>query len=114
MSAGVLTQAADLIDPDVSVERPELATPTTLAAHLDRTYQVRSHLTLIGEELAALERDDGFDRLIINTPPRVGKTRLAVEWFVFWWLIKHPTHRVIVASYDDSLAQRACASGQRL
>jgi len=104
---GVLTQAADLIDPDVSVERPELATPTTLAAHLDRTYQVRSHLTLIGEELAALERGEAFDRLMVNTPPRVGKTRLAVEWFVFWWLILHPTHRVIVASYDDSLAHRA-------
>ena len=104
---GVLGRVADLIDPDSRPDRPEMATPTTLAAHLDRTYQVRAHLTLIGEELAALERGDVFDRLMINTPPRVGKTRLAVEWFVFWWLIKHPTHRVVIASYDDSLAQRA-------
>ncbi len=104
---GVLTQVADVIDPDAAVERPELETPTTLAAHLDSTYQVRSHLTLIGEELAALEAGEAFDRLMVNTPPRVGKTRLAVEWFCFWWLIKHPTHRVIIASYDDSLAQRA-------
>jgi len=107
MTAGVLSQVADVIDPDAVVQRPELETPTTLAAHLDPTYQVRSHLTLIGEHLAALERGEDFDRLMVNTPPRVGKTRLAVEWFVFWWLIKHPTHRVIVASYDDSLAQRA-------
>ncbi len=104
---GVLTQVADVIDPDHAVERPELETPTTLAAKLDSQYQVRSHLTLIGEELAKLEAGVEFDRLMINTPPRVGKTRLAVEWFVFWWLVKHPTHRVIVASYDDSLAQRA-------
>ena len=104
---GVLAAAADVIDPDVVVERPELATPTTLAAHLDPTYQVRAHLTLIGEELAALEAEGGFDRLLLNTPPRVGKTRLAVEWFVFWWLIKHPTHRIIIASYDDPLAMRA-------
>lgn len=103
----VLAQVADIIDPDSVVERPELATPTTLAAHLDPAYQVRAHLTLIGEELAKLERGDEFDRLMINTPPRVGKTRLAVEWFAFWWLIKHPTHRIIIASYDDSLAQRA-------
>lgn len=102
----ILADVANAIDPDAVVERPELATPTTLAAYLDPVYQVRAHLTLIGEELAALERGD-FDRLLLNTPPRVGKTRLAVEWFVFWWLIKHPTHRVIVASYDDSLAQRA-------
>ena len=111
---GVLTAAADLIDPDVSVERPELATPATLAAHLDQTYQLRAHLVLIGEELAELERGTAFDRLIVNTPPRVGKTRLAVEWFVFWWLIKHPTHRVIIASYDDSLAQRAGKHIRRL
>lgn len=103
----VLADVANAIDPDATIERPELATPTTLAAHLDRAYQVRAHLTLIGEELAALERGDSFDRLLLNTPPRVGKTRLAVEWFVFWWLIKHPTHRIIIASYDDSLAQRA-------
>lgn len=107
MTTGVLTQVADVIDPDAAVERPELATPTTLAAHLDSTYQVRSHLTLIGEELAALEAGEAFDRLMVNTPPRVGKTKLVVEWFTFWWLIKHPTHRVIIASYDDSLAQRA-------
>lgn len=107
MSAGILSLVADIIDPDRQVERPELATPTTLAEHLDPAYQVRSHLTLIGEELAGLERGDVFDRLLLNTPPRVGKTRLAVEWFVVWWLIKHPTHRIIVASYDDSLAQRA-------
>ena len=107
MSASVLAQVANVIDPDHVVERPELATPTTLATHLDPQYQVRAHLALIGEELAALERGDSFDRLMINTPPRVGKTRLAVEWFVFWWLIKHPTHRVIIASYGDDLAARA-------
>lgn len=104
---GVLGQLADLIDPDAAPGHPELATPVTLAAHLDMHYQVRSHLELIGEELAELERGTRFDRLMINTPPRVGKTRTAVEWFVFWWLIKHPTHRVIIGSYGDDLAQRA-------
>src|SRR5262245_2241939 len=104
---GVLTAVADAIDPDAARdERPELVTPVTLAHHLDPTYQVRAHLTLIGAELAALERGD-FDRLMINTPPRIGKTRTAVEWFVFWWLCRHPTDQVIIASYDDDLARRA-------
>ncbi len=104
---GVLSRVADLIDPDaVRSERPELRTPVTLAAHLDKTYQVRAHLEVIGEELASLERGD-FDRLMVNTPPRVGKTRTAVEWFVFWWLCRHPSEQVIVASYDDDLARRA-------
>jgi hypothetical protein len=100
-------QVADAIDPDARRDQPELATPTTLAAHLDPSYQVRAHLTLIGEELAALDRGDSFDRLMLNTPPRVGKTKTAVEWFAFWWLIKHPTERIIVGSYGDSLARRA-------
>jgi hypothetical protein len=111
---GVLAQVADLIDPDAAVDRPELADPVSLASHLDPTYQIRSHLTLIGQELAALERGDQFDRLMINTPPRVGKTRTAVEWFVFWWLIRHPTHRVIIGSYGDDLAQRAGGHIRRL
>ena len=104
---GVLSRAADAIDPDAPRDQhPELRTPVTLAAHLDKTYQVRAHLEVIGDELAALERGD-FDRLMVNTPPRVGKTRTAVEWFVFWWLCRHPSEQVIVASYDDDLARRA-------
>lgn len=106
VNGGLLTQVADIIDPDARPDRPELATPVTLAAHLDPTYQVRSHLTLIGEELAALERGE-FDRLMLNTPPRVGKTRTAVEWFAFWWLCHHPTERIIIGCYGDDLAQRA-------
>jgi hypothetical protein len=115
---GFHASAADLVDPDTAdrqrATRPELANPVTLAGHLDKTYQVRSHLTLIGDELAALERGDTFDRLMVNTPPRVGKTKTAVEWFVFWWLIKHPTDRVIVGSYGDDLARRAGRNIRRL
>lgn len=112
---GLLSRVADIIDPDAPRNaRPELATPAVLAAHLDPGYQVRAHLTLIGEELAALERGDRFDRLQVNTPPRVGKTRCAVEWFAFWWLCRHPTDRIIIGSYGDDLAQRAGRHIRRL
>lgn len=113
---GVLAQVADVIDPDRQVEHPELANPVTLAAHLDPSYAVRAHLTLIGEELAALEASEGGvgDRLMVNTPPRVGKTRTAVEWFAFWWLCKHPTDRIIIGCYGDELAARAGGHIRRL
>jgi len=106
--SGLYSAVADLIDPDATRgdERPELENPVTLAAKLDPRYEVRAHLEVIGAELAALERAE-FDRLMVNTPPRVGKTRTAVEWFVFWWLIRHPTHRVIIGCYGDDLATRA-------
>lgn len=114
MSVGVFAQVADIIDPDAIVVRAELADPVRLAAHLDPMYQVRAHLTLIGAELAELECGESFDRLMINTPPRVGKTKTAVEWFVFWWLIRHPTDRVIIGCYGDDLAQRAGRAVRRL
>jgi hypothetical protein len=99
---------ADRIDPATQI-RPELATPVTLAAHLDpHGYRTRPHLTLIGRELAALERHE-HTRLIINTPPQVGKSTTAVEWFSFWWLCHHPTARIVIGSYGDDLAIRGGA-----
>ncbi len=109
---GTWSALADVIDPPNGL-RPELATPVTLAAHLDRTYQVRGHVTVIGEKLAALMRRD-FDRLMINTPPQVGKSRTAVEWGAFWWLCVHPTTRIVVGCYGDDLAVRRGKAIRRL
>jgi hypothetical protein len=103
---------ADVLDPPDGT-RPELATPVALAAHLDRAYQVRAHVVVIGDEMAALERGD-FDRLLINTPPQVGKSRTAVEWGAFWWLCLHPTTRIVVGCYGDDLAVRRGKAIRRL
>lgn len=101
---GVFADVADLIDPDVVIERPELATPVSLASHLDgKWYHVRAHLQVIAEELAALERGD-FDRLLLNTAPQTGKSRTATEWGSFWWLCRNPTARIVVGSYGDDRA----------
>ncbi len=92
---------ADRLDPPTPTS--ERATPVTLAAHCDEAYRVRAHLTIIGQEFAGLERGD-FDRLMINTPPQVGKSVSAVEWAAFWWLVLHPQTRIVVGSYGDDLA----------
>lgn len=80
-----------------------LATPATLATYLDPTYQVRDYLTLIGDELARLT-PDGDDRLIISTPPQVGKSTTAAVWGTFWWHARHPTDNVAITCYGDGLA----------
>lgn len=103
MAQTVYGALADYLDPPAPASRPELASPLTLAAHLDPGYQVRAHLRVIGDELAALERGD-FDRLLLNTPPQVGKSVTAVEWGAFWWLCLHPTARIIIGCYGDVLA----------
>lgn len=93
--------------------KPELASPVALAAHLDPHYQIRGHLEIIGAEFAALERGD-FDRLLLNTPPQVGKSRTAVEWGAFWWLCLRPRSRIVVGCYGDDLAVRRGKGIRRL
>lgn len=110
---GVYGELADLIDPDAVVERPELRDPVALAAHLDPHYEVRAHLRVIADELVAVEAGE-YDRLLLNTPPQVGKSRTAVEWGAFWWLCRRPTDRVIVGSYGDDLAIKRGKAIRRL
>lgn len=43
-------------------------------------------------------------RLIINIPPRYGKTELAIKIFISWCLAKKPSSKFIHLSYSDSLA----------
>ncbi|MGW1989591.1 terminase large subunit domain-containing protein [Embleya sp. NPDC001921] len=88
-----------------AMSRDLLRDPVTLARGLDRTYRMRPHLKVIGEALAGVQRGD-YDRLLIYTPPQVGKSTTVAEWFPFWWLCLYPMDRVVVTSYGDDLALR--------
>lgn len=81
------------------------ASPLSLACSLDPTYQVRQHLTIISDEFVSMAAGD-VDRLLIVCPPQVGKSVTAAVWGPLWWLATNPAHRVIVASYANSLALR--------
>ncbi|MGY5035156.1 terminase large subunit domain-containing protein [Streptomyces sp. 900116325] len=100
--AGVLQQ---LEAAKKSMSRDLLRDPVVLARGLDRTYRMRPHLRVIGEALAGVQRGD-YDRLLIYTPPQVGKSTTVAEWFPFWWLCLYPMDRVAVTSYGDDLALR--------
>lgn len=86
-----------------AMSRDLLRDPVTFARGLDRTYRMRPHLRVIGEALAGVERGD-YDRLLIITPPQVGKSTTCAEWAPFWWLCVHPEDRIAVTSYSDDLA----------
>lgn len=68
-----------------------------------RRYSAAAHHTLIAEKLEAVERGD-IDRLMINMPPRHGKSELASRRFPAWFLGKHPEKSIIAASYNSDLA----------
>ncbi len=66
-------------------------------------YIAANHHTLIADKLEALERGD-IDRLMINMPPRHGKSELASRRFPAWFLGRNPDKSVIAASYNSDLA----------
>lgn len=83
-------------------DRTALADPLSLAVHLDQQVVRRPHLEVISSTISRLTPQGG-DRVMIICPPQVGKSYMAC-WGVFWWLLQHPEHRVIVGSYGTTLA----------
>src|SRR4029077_2720962 len=53
--------------------------------------------------LEAVERGD-IRRLIINCPPRHGKSELATRLFPAWFISKNPGHSVISACYNEKFS----------
>lgn len=63
------------------------------------------HLRYLSERLSLdLLRDNRPVRAIISMPPRHGKSFLISQFMPAWYLYWHPTHRVILASYESSFA----------
>ena len=55
---------------------------------------------------AALEQVEAgkIKRLIINVPPRHGKSQLASRFFPSWYMGRHPGNSIILATYSDKLS----------
>lgn len=70
----------------------------------DRNYRPAWLHDEIAEKLEAVERGE-IKRLIIEVPPRHGKTQLATINFPAWYLGRHPDKEIIVSAYSEGLAQ---------
>jgi predicted phage terminase large subunit-like protein len=68
-----------------------------------RNFIVAPHFIKIANTLEEVSKGN-IKRLIINIPPRYGKTELAVKCFIAWSLAKNPQSKFIHLSYSDSLA----------
>ena len=57
-----------------------------------------------------IETDTGhaYDILIIECPPQHGKSMTVSESLPSWYLGRHPTENIILASYDSDFAERFC------
>lgn len=68
-------------------------------------YRPGRHHHLIASTLETVERGD-LQRVIIQVPPRHGKSTLASEHFPAWYLGRNPDKRIISCSYAAHLAYR--------
>ena len=64
-----------------------------------------SHYITICRELTKSCREADFNRLIINCPPRYGKTELLIH-YVAWSLARYPSSNFLYISYSHSLAKK--------
>lgn len=81
--------------------------PAEMGSYLDSTFVLRPHLAHLSERLAVAVRDIEAGknrRLIIEMPPRTGKTYLATMLLGAWILARHPDWPVALTSHDGSLA----------
>lgn len=66
-------------------------------------YQTSPHHARIAEALEAVERGE-LPRLMIDIPPRHGKSELVSVRFPAWYIGRHPDRHIIACSYAASLA----------
>ena len=75
-------------------------------------YMSSRFLTILDEVLtqtalyAESGGQEGIGRLIIEAPPRHGKTLKVSRLFPAWYLGRNPDHRMMLVSYGDSLAKK--------
>ena len=104
----------DRIAGDVEPAQPHIACDdlTAYKQHIFRNYQHAPHLELIDTALEYVVDyvesggTEGIGRLIIEEPPRHGKTLTVSRLFPTWALGRNPDHRVMLISYGHSLANK--------
>lgn len=77
---------------------------TAWASLIHPTYETPTHIQRLCAALEAVERGD-VKRLMINMPPRHGKSITASVAFPSWYLGRHPDQEVMIASYGATLSE---------
>ena len=76
-------------------------------------YQTAKHLQLINEKLIRIGNGE-LKRLIVEAPPRHGKSWLISRFFPAWYIGTHPDRRIILSSYESEFAAKWGAAAKEL
>lgn len=94
-------------------QEPTADSPGELAIRLEpRTQVQRPHLIAIDNHLKPMLHTPD-DRVMITTPPQVGKSWRASRWFPFWWLTHRPADRIALGAYGLRLARSHALATRR-
>lgn len=74
------------------------------AQYIDQEFQDAAHVRKIVDKLTEVETGK-ITRLIINMPPRHGKSQLVSKIFPVWALGRNPRRQLVYTSYNASKAQ---------
>jgi predicted phage terminase large subunit-like protein len=77
--------------------------PLGLAMLADSTYQPARHLILLAEKLRDVAAG-ACRRLMVQMPPRHGKSSLVSRYFPAWYLGLFPDREIMLASYEHDFA----------
>src|SRR5438477_11069078 len=80
-----------------------MADPCTMAHHLTAgRFRIPPHLDRLSKAVSDTVRRSG--RLLVQMPPRHGKSETVSAWTPVWFLNAFPSRRVILASYEADFA----------
>jgi predicted phage terminase large subunit-like protein len=71
--------------------------------HMQPDYKMGTHLHKLYELLEDVEMGER-DRILVNCPPRFGKSMAVSTYFPAWYIGNNPTHKIIIASHTADLA----------
>lgn len=116
------TQTQALDDLEFRVRREvALRSPLGYASYHDANFLTPPHVQLISETVRALcagelLKPNGrpYTNLMVNMPPRHGKSELITRTTPAWYLTKNPDSRVIVTGYEADFAADFGADARRL
>lgn len=80
--------------------------PAEQAVELDPDFVTRPHLSYLSERLTQAVRDveaGTSRRLLVNLPPRTGKSTLCTQYAPLWMLRQHPDWPIALVSHEDRL-----------
>jgi predicted phage terminase large subunit-like protein len=92
------------LSPETIPNKAVNLSPSDFAVEVSRgLWRTAPHLEMLSDKLLQVANGE-IKRLIVETPPRHGKSSLISHWFPVWYLEQWPRRHIILCSYEADFA----------